>query len=335
MSLLSGYQACEAARAKINLSLEVLDRLPDGYHELLSLMATVQLADQVFLSLKSAQAKRSPQGPSEGDLGWLVHSDDADVPPGPANICHKAARRFFERAGLDPTSFQLEIFIKKAIPMEAGLAGGSTDAAALLRMLWRIWKTDLAIELGLDPDRLTLQDLEALALETGADVPFCLKGGVRLSAGIGQLLSPALQAPAWPLLIAKPAASVSTAWAFETLDRDRQSGVACQKVEAEPREAQIWQKRLALENQARLADWVKNDFLEIMKEEIPAIDQTIKALARTGALAVSMTGTGSACFALYETPSQLHLAYKSLSESMTDTQLIMTRLSVEPEDLMG
>ncbi len=334
MSLLSGYQACEAARAKINLSLKVLDRLPDGYHELLSLMATIELADQVFLSLKKIQAKCSYEDPSEDDLGWLVHSDDSQVPRGPANICYKAARRFFERAGLDPGAFQLEIFIKKTIPLESGLAGGSTDAAALLRMLWRIWRKDLAREEGLDPDRLTLEDLEALALETGADVPFCLKGGVRLSAGIGEKLSPALQAPAWPLLIAKPPASVSTAWAFKALDQDRQSGTACHRAEGESRELQVWQRRLALENQAQLAGWVKNDFLKIMKEAIPAIDQTIKALDRTGALAVSMTGTGSACFALYETPSQLHLAYKSLSRSMTGTQLIMSRLSLEADKLM-
>ncbi len=329
MSPLATYQAREAARAKINLSLEVLARRPDGYHELRSLMVNTELADQLFLSLKVAPGHLS-EAPG-GVLPWTLESDHEAVPRGASNSCHKAARLFFGRVGVAPQAIHLDLFIEKKIPLEAGLGGGSADAAALLRLLWRAWHKDLARDLGQEPDRLTLEDLDAIALETGADVPFCLRGGLRLCQGLGQILSPPLQAPAWPLLIVKPAASVSTAWAFAHFDQRRQEAVKCQLAPGGPQEAEIWQPLLESSPLTRLSPWIHNDFQKLMEEKVPAIAHSLQALEKTNAPAFSMTGTGSACFALYEGEAEAQAAYRLLSGTLKESEVIMTRLAPCPE----
>lgn len=329
MSPLATYQAREAARAKINLSLEVLARRPDGYHELRSLMVNTELADQLFLSIKVAPG-HLPEAAGE-DLAWTLKSDHKAVPQGASNICHKAARLFFDRVGIAPQAIHLDLFIEKKIPLEAGLGGGSADAAALLRLLWRAWHTNLARDMGLAPDRLTLEDLEAIALETGADVPFCLRGGLRLCRGLGQILSPPLQAPAWPLLIVKPAVSVSTAWAFAHFDQSRQQAGKCPAALGGPQEVEAWQPLLETSPPTGLTPWIHNDFLKLMEEKIPAIADSLQALEKTNAFAFSMTGTGSACFALYEGEAEARAAYRLLADTLKESEVLMTRLSTHPE----
>ena len=332
MSPLATYQAREAARAKINLSLEVLARRPDGYHELRSLMVNTELADQLYLSLK-ADPGRLSQAPGEV-LTWTLASDHEAVPRGASNSCHKAARLFFDRVGVPPQAIHLDLFIEKKIPLEAGLGGGSADAAALLRLLWRAWHKDLARDLGRDPDRLTLEDLDAIALETGADVPFCLRGGLRLCQGLGQILSPPLQAPAWPLLIVKPAASVSTAWAFAHFDQSRQEAGKHPAAPGGPQEAETWQQLIASSSLTGLSPWIHNDFRKPMEEKVPAIAHSLQALEKTNTPAFSMTGTGSACFALYEGEAEAQAAYRFLSSTLKESEVVMTRLAPRPEALV-
>lgn len=315
------YRAREAARAKINLSLDVLDRLPDGYHELRSLMANIGLADQLFLSLEVAD-----QG---GKGGWNIRSDSQELPLGSGNLCHKAGRLFFQKLDKAPESVQLDIHIEKNIPMEAGLGGGSADAAAVLRFLWSAWQGGLWRELGLEKDRLNLEDLKAMALACGADVPFCLVGGVRLAKGIGQVLSADLKAPAWPLLLVKPSLAVSTAQAFARLDRLRE-GLTEVKSSGKILEADQWQTLLEGKPQA-LAPFIRNDFLDHICGKNDGIVRAIGRLKETSAFAVSMSGTGPSCFALFRDEEEARRAFQSVSADLKDMRVYLSQISPRPE----
>ncbi|HMM20794.1 MAG TPA: 4-(cytidine 5'-diphospho)-2-C-methyl-D-erythritol kinase [Selenomonadales bacterium] len=175
-----------AAHAKINLALDVLGKREDGYHEVAMVMQSVGLADRVALS--------------ERPEGIRVSTDLAGLDCGPANLAYRAAellqKQFAIRRGV-------EIVLAKHIPLAAGLAGGSADAAAVLQGLNRLW------ELELPEDELV--ELGALL---GSDVPFCLEGGTMLATGRGESLAPLPALPhAW-LVLAKPPVAVSTAWVY-------------------------------------------------------------------------------------------------------------------------
>ena len=158
-----------SACAKVNLSLDVLGRREDGYHELSMVMLAVTLADGLELSL--------------AEPGVALSCTDPSVPCGEKNTVFRAASLFLERAGLAETT-GARIHLKKTIPSQAGLGGGSADAAAVLRGL------NL-----LTGDPLSEEELFSIGLRVGADVPFCLAGGIRLARGVGDLLSSAPHAP--------------------------------------------------------------------------------------------------------------------------------------------
>lgn len=174
-----------SARAKINLALDVLHKRPDGYHEVAMVMQTVALADKVTLAAADEIS---------------VAADLADLDCGPANLAHRAAVLLREHCGVRQG---VRIFLKKKIPLAAGLAGGSADAAAVLRGLNSLWR------LGLAPS-----ELAALGATLGSDVPFCLRGGTALATGRGELLAPLPPPPPAWVVLAKPPLAVSTAWVY-------------------------------------------------------------------------------------------------------------------------
>ncbi len=176
--------------AKLNLSLEILGERPDGYHDIRSLMVPIDLGDDVCVEV------------AEDFEGIECACDSPEVPGGEANLAWQAARAFLKKTGL---KCGVKINIKKRVPVAAGLAGGSSNAAHTLRALNKLFERPLS------DDRL-----EETALEIGSDVPFLLQGKPAWVEGRGERLSP-VSIPRWVYLIVNPGFGVSTAWAYKNL----------------------------------------------------------------------------------------------------------------------
>jgi len=191
------------AHAKINLTLDVGARRADGYHAIRSVMQTVGLHDTLTVT-------RTPHQP--GVRLEVTGDEAASVPTDGSNLVHRAAGRMHqeavERGAISSSESGLHIRLEKRVPSQAGLGGGSSDAAAALRAVNALF--------GLN---LSSSRMAALATELGADVPFFLTGGTALVEGLGERVTslPPLK-PAWELVIVKPSVRVSTAWAYAALD---------------------------------------------------------------------------------------------------------------------
>ena len=180
------------ARAKINLTLDVLRKRPDGYHDVKMVMQTVDLYD--VLTLQSNQNGRI-----------TVHTNLPYLPTGDKNIAYQAAQMFFEHTTI--TNKGLHIDISKNIPVAAGLAGGSTDAASVLIALNSMYEIGLSIS-----------ELIKMGKQLGADVPYCIMGGTALAEGVGEVLTSLPPMPRAVVVLAKPPISVSTEQVYKQLD---------------------------------------------------------------------------------------------------------------------
>ncbi|MBO6054110.1 MAG: 4-(cytidine 5'-diphospho)-2-C-methyl-D-erythritol kinase [Oscillospiraceae bacterium] len=253
----------EAAPAKLNLSLNVLDRLPDGYHTLESVMHTVSLHDDVDLTITE-----------EGD--WQISGEGLPIPLNETNLAWKAAEIYFRDSGLRPG---LQIHIHKRIPSQAGLGGGSADAAAVFRILNRHY--------GLYDDT----QMTEKAMQAGSDVPFCLAGGAKLVRGKGEILSyvPPLQQAS--LLIVKPSCACSTAALFRAIDEEPDRPAA---------DTQALCNAMQRGDLRDVGALLRNAFEPIACRLYPEIAEVLDQLRGSGCLGAILTGSGSACFALYE-----------------------------------
>ena len=182
----------ETGYAKINLGLDILGLRPDKYHEVSMVMQSVSLADTLTFT-------ESPE--------LVVTTDRAGLEGGPSNLAWKAAVLMGEVAHREP---RVHIHIEKKIFLAAGLAGGSTDAAAVLRGLNRFWELHLPAE-----------KLERLGAKLGSDVPFCVAGGTALATGRGEILKALPDLPPLPLVLAKPSLEISTPWAYREFDKQK------------------------------------------------------------------------------------------------------------------
>lgn len=249
------------AHAKINLALDVIGKRPDGFHEVAMIMQSVSLHDTVALSLG-------------GDAISLV-CNRADLPCDHTNLAFRAATLLRQECGV---SQGVHIELTKRIPMAAGLAGGSTDAAAVLKGLNVLWK------LALSPD-----ELETLAARLGSDVPFCLWGGTTLATGRGEILEPLPDFAGYGVVLANPPLAVSTAWVYGNFQRL-----------VRPRPPDIPTMRKAIEQRDFLAV-TGQLFNELESVTIPAHPQIAvikEKMAGAGAAGVLMSGSGPTVFAL-------------------------------------
>lgn len=252
------------APAKINLTLDVVGRRDDGYHLVETVMQAVDLCDRVTV--------RRTDKP--GAVSLLC--DDARVPDGPDNTAVRAAAAFFAACGLPNPG--VEIGLRKRIPLQAGLAGGSADAAGTLVALDRLMDT-----------RMTAAELCAVAETVGADVPFCVLGAAAYAEGIGTILTPLPSLPDCAVVIAKPLDGVSTAEAYRLVDRAAltrrpHTGAAVDAVCAG--------------DLAAVAHGLCNVFEEALAlPEVAAIGQVMR---EHGTLGCRMTGSGSAVFGLFD-----------------------------------
>lgn len=184
----------QRAYAKINIGLDVLRRRADGYHEVKMIMQTVDIYDELVL-----ERRKEP--------GIELRMDNSELPSGGDNLICRAADLLFREKKITEG---VNISLTKRIPIAAGMAGGSADAAAALRGVNELF------DLG-----YSLTELQALGVGLGADIPYCLAGGTMLSEGIGEILTPLPAPPAAHLVIAKPDVNVSTAFVYGNLHADR------------------------------------------------------------------------------------------------------------------
>ena len=257
----------ERAFAKLNLSLDVLARRRDGYHDLRTVMQSVDLCDEVNITITDTPEIR-------------VRTDLPDLPTDCENLAGKAAKLFLERAGLSG-ELGAEIYITKRIPDR-----GSSDAAAVLRAMDALLKTDL-----------TDGELYGMCLDLGSDVPFCLYGGTALAEGRGEVLTDLPPIPDCGILIVKPDFSVSTPVLFAELDKRG-------SVNSTNTDALL---NALLSDHAKMgSEWVPGPLGNVFKEALPSLQRGVVegvegALLDSGAAFVTMTGTGSAVFGVFPT----------------------------------
>lgn len=265
--------------AKVNLSLDVLGKRPDGYHAIESVMQTISLHDTLTLTL--------------GKPGIRVTCDMPRIPTDESNLAHKAAALFFARVGIEPA---LDIHIEKRIPPEAGLGGGSSNAAAVLRAL--------GCDCLLFTDHCSLSDLAAMV---GSDVPFFLVGGTALVRGRGEIVEILPDLKPWWLVIVKPPFGVSTAWAYQRLDEMNPPGKQMTTSER-------IRKCIEEEGCRELPRLLSNDLDLPVIERHPKIGYLKEALIEAGASASLMCGSGSAVFGLFESEESAREASGRLAE---------------------
>lgn len=255
----------EGAFAKLNLYLGIHGLREDGYHELETVFQSIELQDQVSISVH--------------DKGGIsLRCNKRFLPTDERNLAYKAALAFFEAAGLDNPG--LHINIKKVIPVGAGMAGGSTDAACVLRLLNRAFDRPLSKE-----------QLAETALKLGADVPFCLWGGTALAGGVGEKLKPLAPMPECFIVVVKPHFSVSTKAAFGLYDQ--QPDLHCPHSGAMVQALERGDLRAISTN-------LYNSLEKPVGGQHPRILQIIERLESAGALGARMTGSGSAVFGIFD-----------------------------------
>ena len=263
----------EKAYAKLNLTLGVLYKRMDGYHALDTLMQTVSLYDRVTVA---------PSKTVE------VHVTGAELPF--ENTMYRAAMAYRKLSGKGCL-----VTCEKRLPSEAGMGGGSADAAAVLRGLQRLHRM------------LTDQEIRRIALSVGADVPFCLQGGLCRCEGVGEILTPVLGPKLW-FAVVKPPQGVSTKALFEGLPLPRQ------RVETVRCLAKLGQNDLV-----GAAAYMENALEAPAIELVPEIGEIKAALLAKGALAAVMTGSGSAVFGLFETEEAANAALPAVSDAAFST----------------
>lgn len=275
------------AYAKLNLSLDVLNKRPDGYHEMKMVMQTVSLRDRLTVETGTGRPLEM-----RSNLGFL--------PADEHNLAAAAALALCRETGTDPGG--LSIRLDKSIPVCAGMAGGSADAAAVLRGLNEL--------LGLGLSQTRLEEIGALV---GSDVPYCVGGGTALAEGRGEVLTPLPPLPRCHVVLCKPAFSVSTPELFRALDGCR--------IRRRPDTAGLTEA-LAAEDLPGVARRMYNVFEHVLPQrryqEICAIKNS---LIQHGALGASMSGTGPTLFGLFDQQQAAEDAWSALRAQYQETFL--------------
>lgn len=275
------------ANAKINLGLDVLRRRPDGYHEVKMVMQTVGISDRLIFERTEGQ-------------GIFLASDREELPGDERNLIWKALRRMQEAYGIGGVRVRLE----KTIPIAAGMAGGSADAAAAIHA------ADLLYGLG-----LSLQEKQRLGVRLGADVPYCLMGGTALAEGIGESLTALPMPPAAYLVVTKPPLAVSTKFVYENLHADR--------LTAHPDIDGVVES-IRKGDLRGMAARLSNVLETVTAERYPVIEARKAFLKAHGALTALMSGSGPTVFGIFEEAGTAREAYRLLREEAASDQVFLT-----------
>jgi 4-diphosphocytidyl-2-C-methyl-D-erythritol kinase len=273
------------AFAKINLSLRVKAKRADGFHEVQTILQAIDLSDRLI-----CERKRGP---------FQIACSTPGVPVDRTNLVWRAAERLWDAAGCDGEPRDTVITLEKNIPIQAGLGGGSSDAASALLALRRLWMLKVADE-----------ELFAMAVGLGADVPYFFLGGTSLGLGRGDEVYPLADLPrCWVVLILPPF-GIPTARAYEWLDLYRGRSPAA----AEPRYLpHTWMGRIVP---------LVNDFEPPVIERHPVIGQVIRELTKLGAVMSAMSGSGSTVFGIFMTSSAARRASRTLRRAGARTLMV-------------
>lgn len=281
----------ESARAKINLTLDILGVRADGYHEVSMIMQAIELADAVEL-------KKISRGVSLKLDATKIRGGE-NIPCDEKNLAWRAAVEFQKFCGKD---LGVEISIEKKIPVAAGLAGGSADAAAVLRGMNRLYETNL-----------TDAELCKIGERIGSDVPFCIIGGTCFAEGRGEVLTPLTPIKNFSVVLAKPHGEISTAWAYTTYDEN-------------PAEVHPPNRKIISQLERRDYDAAFKNFSNVLEKvalkKIPAIADYKNNFLTAGAKVALMSGSGPTVFALTD-----ELTAKKISENVdaTAAQIFLTK----------
>lgn len=266
------------AYAKINLSLDVLRRREDGYHEVRMIMQTIKLHDNIDL-----KRRREPGIGLKTNLSFLPVNEN--------NLMYRAAKLLIEEFDLKDG---VDMELRKVIPVSAGLAGGSTDAAAVLHGMNRMFSLGLSLE-----------DLQERGVKLGADVPFCLMHGTALSEGIGEVLTRLPNMPRCSIVLAKPGISVSTKFVYSNLH-----------VNEQPREAHPDVDKVleGLKNAdlSMISGHAGNILERVSCREYPEINRIKERISDYGAELSMMSGSGPTVFGIFKDAKKAKRCYEGL-----------------------
>lgn len=276
------------ALAKINLGLDVVRRREDGYHEVRMIMQTIQLYDR--LDIKRTQ-----------EPGIQIQTNLSFLPVNENNLIYKAAKLLMDEFSItDGVSVKLD----KRIPVAAGMAGGSTDAAAMLIGVNRLFSLGL-----------TKRQLMERGVQIGADVPYCIMRGTALAEGIGEALSPLPPMVKCPVLIAKPSISVSTKFVYQNLKLDDTT--------IHPDIDRLIDD-IKAKNLHDIAAHMGNVLETVTIPNYPVIDEIKKHMLSNGALGAMMSGSGPTVFGLFDNEDTAKKAYKTMRSSHLARQVYLT-----------
>ena len=281
-------QTTQKAYAKINIGLDVLRRREDGYHEVRMIMQTVDICDELLLE-KTDQP------------GIVLQTDCEGLPVDGSNLICRAADLLFQEKGI---TGGVKITLTKRIPVAAGMAGGSSDAAAAMRGLNELFEMGYSI-----------RELQELGVRLGADIPYCLTGGTMLSEGIGEILSPLPAPPACCLVVAKPDIDVSTGFVYGNLYAD-------QLTQHPDIDGMI--EALTNGNLKGITDRLGNVLETVTVREYPVIE-TIKQLLRDeGAENALMSGSGPTVFGIFTQEDKARAAAQAMAQQGLARQIFVT-----------
>ena len=276
------------ALAKINLGLDVVRRREDGYHEVRMIMQTIQLYDR--LDIKRTQ-----------EPGIQIQTNLSFLPVNENNLIYKAAKLLMDEFSItDGVSVKLD----KRIPVAAGMAGGSTDAAAMLIGVNRLFSLGL-----------TKRELMERGVQIGADVPYCIMRGTALAEGIGEALSPLPPMVKCPVLIAKPSISVSTKFVYQNLKLDDTT--------IHPDIDRLIDD-IKVKNLHDIAAHMGNVLETVTIPNYPVIDEIKKHMLSNGAVGAMMSGSGPTVFGLFDDEDTAKKAYKAMRSSHLARQVYLT-----------
>lgn len=288
------------APAKINLYLEIVGDRPDGFHELVMVLQSIALADRVDLRASGLETIR-------------VHCDHPEVPDDQRNLAYRAAALMTQQFADDYRRYGgFDITITKHIPVGAGLAGGSGNAAAVLVGIDMLWNLGL-----------TQAELQDLAAQIGSDIPFCVSGGTALATGRGEVLDPLPALDHLYVVLAKHRSlSVSTPWAYQTYRQ--QFGDTYVKTAAD------WEKRrhemnsgpmmtaILQRDGAAIGKYLTNSLERVVLPAHPQVARLREAFQKLNPLGVMMSGSGPTVFALAESQAQAETMATTVREALAD-----------------
>ena len=280
-------EVIEKAPAKINLTLDVLHKREDGYHELEMVMTSVDLSDHI--TLKSLREDKI-----------IIQSNNGFLPLDQRNHAYKAAMLIKETFNIQ---LGVEMVIKKNIPIAAGLGGGSSDAAATLRGLNKLWNLGLSLD-----------ELAVLGAEVGSDVPYCIYGGTAFATGRGEKIEQLNAVPQCWVVLVKPKKGISTGTVFSALSYDTLEHPDTHSMIAAIRE----------QNYTSMTNLVGNSLEETSIIRQPSIEKIKEKMLSFGADAALMSGSGPTIFALCRKYSRAQRVYNGLKGFCNEVYLVRT-----------